>query len=63
MKTKHTVRVAITALASLGLVAGILAQAQAARGTVIVHETNPHTAKDGFEVLDEIAKKHQNKNL
>lgn len=43
MKTKHTLRVALTALASLGLVAAILTPAQAARGTVVVHETNPHT--------------------
>ncbi len=54
MKTKHTVRVAITALASLGLVAGILAPAQAARGTVIVHDTNPHSgfnnAVQGFNL-------------
>jgi peptide/nickel transport system substrate-binding protein len=43
MNTKRTIRVALAALASLGLVAGMLTPAQAARGTVIVHETNPHS--------------------
>jgi len=44
MNTKRTVRVALAALASAGLVAGFIAPANAAtRSTVVVHDTNPMT--------------------
>jgi len=44
MKTQRTIRVALAALASVGLVAGVLTPAQAAtRSTVVVHDTNPMT--------------------
>jgi len=41
MNTKRTIRVALAALASAGLVAGFITPAQAARSTVVVHATNP----------------------
>lgn len=54
MKTQQPTRVLVIALASLGLMAGMLTPAQAARGTVIVHETNPHSgfnnAVQGFNL-------------
>ena len=43
MNKKHKLRVGLVALASLGLVAGILAPAQGARNTIVFHETNPLT--------------------
>lgn len=44
MKTKRTIRVAIAAIASVGLLAGVLSPAQAAtRSTVVLHETNVMT--------------------
>jgi len=44
MNTKRTVRHALAALASAGLVAGFIAPAHAAtRSTVVVHDTNPMT--------------------
>ena len=44
MNTKRTIRVALAALASAGLVAGFIAPANAAtRSTVVVHDTNPMT--------------------
>lgn len=44
MKTKRTIRVALAALASAGLLAGVLSPAQAAtRSTVVLHETNTLT--------------------
>lgn len=44
MNTKRTIRVALAALASAGLLAGVLSPAQAAtRSTVVLHETNTLT--------------------
>ena len=43
MNKKQKLRVGLVALASLGLVAGILAPAQGARNTIVFHETNPLT--------------------
>ena len=44
MNKKQTLRVALAALASAGLVAGFIAPANAAtRSTVVVHDTNPMT--------------------
>ena len=44
MKTKRTIRVALAAIASAGLVAGFFTPANAAtRSTVVVHDTNPLT--------------------
>jgi len=39
----RTVRIAVAALAAAGLVAGVTSPAQAARSTVVVHDTNPLT--------------------
>ena len=43
MKSMRTVRIAVAALAAAGLVAGVTSPAQAARSTVVVHDTNPLT--------------------
>jgi len=47
-------RAAVIAAASTALVAGLLTPAQAARGTVIVHDVNPHSgfnnAVQGFNL-------------
>ncbi len=43
MKKGNKLRVGLVAIASVGLVAGILAPAQGARNTIVFHETNPLT--------------------